>query len=162
VTDEPNNNKRTDPAYLEWKERNLEFYEKQYDSVGAESLVWMTEAMKHIALIDLAGLAGVFALLSNNSYTGDALWLPAVLFAVSSVIVVAAMYTGAHTRDILQRHYVELITKLRNDKLSSSEQSSEPAWLNFWNKFAYVAGITSALLAIIAGLLLFKTMAGTS
>jgi hypothetical protein len=65
----------------------------------SESGAWGLEAIKHIAILGLAGLAGTFTLVAgNNTSDFESLKIAAVLFALGSVASVISMYLGYGAR----------------------------------------------------------------
>lgn len=80
---------------------------------GADA--WQVEAIRHLALLEGAALAGTVALLATNRY-GASLLLPLVLFLMSFVVLVYGMHVATLGFTELADDYVERIRKIDNEQ----------------------------------------------
>lgn len=124
----------------------------------SEREVWAVETVKHIALVALAGLAGVFALLQANK--GDArlaVWA-ALAFSLGSAVCVASLYLGAWGR----KQYAEKVLLPVLNKIAAGKMPEisdvKPPWLATMNRFIFGVGFASALLTMAGGVILFLAL----
>jgi hypothetical protein len=72
-------------------ERSSSRYKEHFDS---QRSAWALEAIKHVALINLAGTAGVLTLQSTNSAKASLSW-PLILFLIGALVSVLTFLIGA-------------------------------------------------------------------
>ncbi len=149
---------RSDPTYLEWNAATREFLMRGFEKVGAEREVWAIETMKHIALIALAGLGGVFALLGAAKGNAKLIFWAATCFAVGSALCVVGMFIGAHIRNLYMSHIGRLLKRLTANEIFSQADFNEPASMKRWNLVANGLGWIAAILTAVGGIFLFQSL----
>ena len=150
--------RKNDPDYRAWNADTRQFLMNLYEKVAAEREIWVAETMKHIALISLAGLAGVFALLGSQKVNQSDVYWPAVCFAASSVLCVAAMYVGVLIREGHLRRTGKLLVRLSKLDVLEDDDFQTPRLIEIGNVIAVVVGWMAAAVALWGGILLFNAL----
>lgn len=157
-----NSQPRNDASYLEWKKGAYQHQDAEYSRLASEMTVWQAETAKHIAILNLAGLAGVFALLSSPRFSPEQLSTPAIIFAVSSVLAVLNMYVGAELRSQQLGHCNAQIERLNKDDEKGYQANPDYKYRKHWNFASSIIGWGSMLLTLGAGYLLFVALSTPS
>lgn len=146
------------PAYIEWQAETRKWLLNLYEKTCAEREIWAVETLKHIALVALAGLGGVFALVGAGRVNiAMAIWA-AALFSLGSALCVIAMYIGSIIRGRYLQHFEQLLDRLSANEAFGTADFHEPTKVKFWNRTAQASGWTAAICTITAGIFLFQAL----
>lgn len=157
VTRSKQQNNVADP-HKEWKNDILQSLDEWDDRNASEITLWGIETIKHVALISLAGLAGVFAVVGAGKSSYGVL-AAGVLFAISSILSTLCMYLAHLARlDISER------IRDTREKIVSGKYQSPRDWVDDSTFEQYVfwgngLGIVAAVLIVIGGASLFSSLA---
>lgn len=144
---------------LAWRSDALARAYQWHAHLTNEMTTWGIETMKHIALIALAGLAGVFALMSSsNNYSRAAAVTAAALFAITSGLCVAGLYAAYLDRCFCQRHQIKYIEKLHRNEVTTSEDYARPRLAVIFGWSADGLGWLSAIFVLFGGISLFQAL----
>ena len=119
------------------------------------------ETVKHVALVSLAGLGGVFALLSGNKFSTDQLFGPAAWFALSTVFCIFCMYGGMVWRKYTMDHYNALLTRVYANDFPQSHEYGYNRKTRLVGYLADALGWLAFLSALAGGVMLFLTLAAS-
>lgn len=120
-----------------------------------EYTLWGLETIKHIALISLAGLGGVFALISSGKMDSDLGVDPALLFASSSLCAIFCMYFAMLWRGFHGAQQLDLLTKVRGNKFPEPKEYEYSRKTRITSMLADALGWAAAILMIVGGVVLF-------
>jgi hypothetical protein len=146
------------PAFLDWKKDRVDGVKKWFQFLCVETSVWGLETLKHIALVSLSGLAGVFALLSTKNLDSHTAVTCARLFAIASGLCVLGMYFGYLSRGLHIDHQNELLSILYEDEMPSAEENRAPARVVWIGWASDTVGWIAAILTGTGGILLFNSL----
>ena len=157
MTDQSTDYKKAE--YLKWRDLAIAQEREWHSHLTNEVTTWGMETIKHIALISLSGLAGVFVLISGTrNIDYHSALICAQLFALASISCVLAMYLAYCARSIYVSHQVEIINKLYRDVPITAEEHAQPKNCVRLSWAGDALGWFAAILVCIGGVLLFNVI----
>lgn len=118
---------------------------------------WTVETVKHLATVNIAGIAGVAALLASGKTSPEILRWALISFTVGLLLALFDFWLnskGYWKRAMsIRKHVLECSVASNEDELIKATEISDDAGKD-WFDFAVSIGWASAVVAVIGGLLL--------
>jgi len=124
-----------------------------------EYTLWGLEVMKHIALISLAGIGGVFALMTSVDFPRAHALLPAILFATSSLFCILCMYLAMVWRGLCAVRQHVLLARVRNNDFPNSKDYEYSSRVKITSGAGEACGWIAAVTMLAGGAVLFLRLA---
>lgn len=148
-----------DAQFIEWRNQTIQQKREWHSYLSSETSTWGLETMKHIALVALAGLAGVFVLISTgDKVEPNTAFYCAGLFSAGSFLCVLGMYLGYLARWKNSQYQNKLLVILYANEIPEAKEYDSPASVIRIGLASDITGWIAAILTAIGGLLLFNEL----
>ena len=145
-------------AFLKWQASTKGYVLEKHSDYAEGFSIWSLETAKHLALVALAGLAGVFAMVGNNKFDPEKAVWPSGLFAVAIMLCLFGMYSAAQWRYHMANHQVHLLARLDRNELISQKDHIKPHKVRIWKRIGIASGWASLVFILIGGVSLFHQL----
>ncbi len=137
----------------------IKLQNEEHDRNNKEYNLWSVETVKHIALISLAGLAGVFALMTGNKVGQTEAFWSALSFACGSVLSTLSMYFAMKDRWHAMEQCNTLLRRIYAKDFPKPEEYERSRKVKAMGVLSEVTGWSGAICVLGGGIYLFTLLA---